>query len=402
MPAPAGEYHDLLSRRSDSAVVSLGQPDLDRQGAAPRMRALSRGSLRGDALDELFELLTVSLLAATPLKALGALRARGPVRDLLAHPDDFAELLSAPALQQLKSGAARRAAEQELRKAGTLGIRLIGLDDPEYPAALRAIYDPPLVLYVKGELQGPPGPLVAIVGARASSTRGRELTRAIARELGAAGATIVSGLARGIDSAAHRGALDARARTLAVQGRGLDGVYPEANAPLALEIEKSGALLSEFPLGSEPFPQHFPRRNRIIAGLSRAVLVVEAEEKSGSLITARVALEEGREVLAVPGHPGDRLACGTNRLLKDGAALVRDARDVADEIGLVLKGAPAASEKDPVLRALPAGVILSLEELEAKSGEKLPALLGRLTELELTAQIRRLPGPLFVRAGSSV
>jgi DNA processing protein len=357
---------------------------------------------RKDALDTLFELLTFSLLPAPGAKAFRALRASGPLRDLLARPDALEGLLSAPARERLSSGEAQRAAEAELRKARALGIRLVGLDEPEYPVALRAIYDPPPVLYVKGDLQRVPGPRVAIVGARAASVRGRELTRAIARELAAAGVTIVSGLARGIDSAAHRGALEAGGSTFAVQGRGLDDVYPEENAALAAEIERSGALLSEFPLGSEPYAQNFPRRNRVIAGLCRAVLVVEAEEKSGSLITARVALDEGRDVLAVPGHPGDRLACGTNRLLKDGAALVRDARDVADEIGVELPETARVLEPDPVLRALPSGVALSLEELQARCGEQLPGLLIRLTELELAARIRRLPGPLFVRAGTSV
>jgi DNA processing protein len=353
-------------------------------------------------LDELLELLTFAMLPTPGPRALRALRAAGPLRELLAHPDDLGPLFSTRALEKLRSGAARRAAEQEASKARALGIRLVGLDDPDYPAALRAIYDPPAVLYVKGEWQARSRVCVAIVGARAASARGRELTRSIARELGGAGVTIVSGLARGIDSAAHRGALEGGGRTVAVQGRGLDGVYPEENAGLAAAIERSGALVSEFPLGSQPYPQNFPRRNRVIAGLCVAVLVVEAEEKSGSLITARLALDEGRDVLAVPGHPSERLACGTNRLLKDGAALVTDARDVAEAIGIALPREAPVVEQDPLLCAFPEGATLSLEELQALSGQPLPGLLARLTELELAAKIRRLPGPLFVRAGTSV
>jgi DNA processing protein len=355
-------------------------------------------------LDDCFDLLTLALLPGNGPKALRALKPLGPLRKLLSRPDALTGVVSERALAGLRSGEARRAAEGEMRRARDLGIRLVGLDHGDYPAPLREIYDPPLVLYVRGDLAGSAArPAVAVVGARRASARGLELTRALARDLAAAGVVIVSGLARGIDTAAHRGALEGGGRTLAVQGRGLDAVYPPDNTPLARKIEESGALISEFAIGTTPVPENFPKRNRIIAGLSDAVVVVEAEARSGSLITARIALDEGRDVLAVPGHPNDPLAQGTNQLLRDGAALVRDASDVAAEIGVELPElAPEAAEADDVLRALPRDVPVSLEELEALCGRALPELLARLTELELSSRIRRLPGPLFVRAGTSV
>jgi DNA processing protein len=239
---------------------------------------------------------------------------------------------------------------------------------------------------------------VAVVGSRAASVQGRTLARALGRDLAAAGATIVSGLARGIDTAAHRGALDAGGRTVAVLGSGLDNVYPPENAELADTIAERGAIVSEFPLGAVPYPAHFPRRNRVIAGWSRAVVVVEAAEKSGALVTARAALEEGREVFAVPGHPSQPGAAGCNQLIKDGAALVRGAADVAREIDLSLPVAPGLAPGDDVLGALRADVPSSLEELGRRSGLETPALLVRLTELELADKVRRLPGALFVRA----
>lgn len=350
-------------------------------------------------MDRTFDLLTFSMLPVSGTRAFHAVRSLGSLGDLLSHPDELRGLLPERALMCLRSGAAIRAAAGEQRRAQDLGIRILGLDEPDYPLALRAIYDPPPVLYVRGEIPRSASG-VAIVGARAASPRGIELGRAMGRELASALVTIVSGLARGIDTAAHKGALESDGSTVAVQGRGMDGVYPPENAGLAREIEKRGALISELPLGSAPLPESFPRRNRMIAGLSSAVVVVEARAKSGSLITARIALDEGREVLAVPGHPKDPLAEGTNQLIRDGAALVRNARDVAEEIGLVLPAPKPSLETDPVLAAFPEDDPVSLEELQIRSGRPLGDLLARLTELELSARVRRLPGPLFVRAGT--
>jgi len=207
----------------------------------------------------------------------------------------------------------------------------------------------------------------------------------------------VSGLARGIDTLAHRGALDAHGRTVAVLGSGLDRLYPGENATLARAIERDGAVVSEFPLGTGPWKQNFPRRNRVIAGWGRAVVVVEAGARSGALSTAKAALDEGREVMAVPGHPSQPTAEGANGLLRDGAALVRGAPDVLAELGL----APAEPERAPadeVLAALARGVPASVDEIQTRCGLTLPALVARLAELELGAQVVRLPGGLFVRS----
>jgi DNA processing protein len=185
---------------------------------------------------------------------------------------------------------------------------------------------------------------------------------------------------------------------VAVLGSGLDRIYPEENTPLAVAIVQSGAVVSEFPLGSAPDRKHFPRRNRLIAGWGRAVVVVEAAEKSGALLTAQAALEEGREVMAVPGHPGHRGSAGTNQLIRDGALLVRGARDVADELGVELPVHEEAAGEDELLEALARDVPRRLEELQVRCGRALPELLSHLTLLEVGAKVRRLPGPLFVRS----
>jgi DNA processing protein len=221
----------------------------------------------------------------------------------------------------------------------------------------------------------------------------------MARDLAAWGATVVSGLARGIDTAAHEGALEASGRTVAVLGCGLDRTYPAENERLAGRIASAGAVVSEFPLGAPPLPEHFPRRNRVIAGWSRAVVVVEAAARSGALNTARCAADEGRDVLAVPGHPTQLASAGTNQLIRDGAGLVRSAIDVAHELGLEPPATAAAAKPpaDPLLGALAGDAPATLEELRARSGLETGALLARLTDLELRDVVRRLPGPLFVR-----
>jgi len=351
-------------------------------------------------VDDTFDLLTLALLSDVRPAAVRELCARVPLKDALLRPGDHPELLPASARARLASGEARRLAEEERRRCQALGIAIVGRDDADYPAFLRLTFDPPPVLYVRGRLRATEGPVsVAIVGSRAATAAGRALARGMARELAAAGATIVSGLARGIDTAAHLGALDAGGRTVAVLGSGLDRPYPPENEKLSATLAENGAVVSEFPLGAIPHPANFPRRNRVIAGWSRVVVVVEAAEKSGALGTARVALDEGREVFAVPGHPSQATSAGCNRLIRDGALLVRGGADVAEEIGLAAPVAPdAATGDDVLLRALRGDAPSSLEELGRRSGLETPALLARLTELELADKVRRLPGALFVRA----
>jgi DNA processing protein len=342
--------------------------------------------------------LTLSLLPDVGPHAIRVLAGRGTLADVLADPEPHADLLGDEARQRIRNGEARRRAEEESRRAAALGVRIVSAADPDYPALLGRIFDPPAVLYLRGHLEPDEGDSsVAIVGARAASPAGRALARAMARELARAGATVVSGLARGIDTAAHLGALEAGGRTVAVLGCGIDRVYPPENAALARQIEEQGAIVSEFPLGTPPLPGHFPRRNRVIAGWSRGVVVVEAARRSGALNTARTAADEGREVMAVPGHPSQEAFGGTNQLLRDGAALVRDAHDVAAELGWELPAASAQHQTDPVLVALPADVPVPLDDLKTRSGLETSVLLARLSELELRDEVRRLPGGLYVR-----
>lgn len=357
------------------------------------------------ALDTPFELLTFALLPDVGPRKMLELRALGPLSALAERPAAARGILPPESIERLRSGEAARAAEAEQLRSEVFGLRLVGLDDSDYPALLRQVFDPPSVLYVRGNLEGcrPEIPAVAIVGSRGASPHGVALARALGRDLADAGATIVSGLARGIDTAAHQGALDACGVTLAIQGRGMDDIYPKENTRLADAIVSAGgAVLAECPLGVRPLADNFPRRNRIIAGLTRATIVVEAARRSGALITARVALDEGRDVMAVPGHPSDERSFGPNALIRDGALLVRDAADVAAELGLEGSAIRFAASQDVVLGALRPDVPASLEDLATRSGRPLPELLARLSELEIGAKVRRLPGALFVRARNPV
>lgn len=233
-------------------------------------------------------------------------------------------------------------AEAELRAGQRAGARLLCYGSADYPAQLMELDDPPAVLWALGRIELLATPLVALVGARNASSLGRRMTQAIAQELGQGGVTVVSGLARGIDIIAHETTLDTG--TIAVQAGGIDVIYPQENKELAGRIAETGLRLSEGPPGLQPQARHFPQRNRIISGLSQAVVVIEAAPQSGSLITARCALDQGREVMAVPGHPFDGRAGGCNQLLRDGALLVRGGRDVLE--ALILEG-PTETTPDP-------------------------------------------------------
>jgi DNA processing protein len=223
----------------------------------------------------------------------------------------------------------------ELELAGKLGVWVVHIEDPRYPPALRQIYDPPPVLYVKGTLDRADNLAIAIVGCRRCSIYGQEQSSRLAHLLAAAGFTIVSGMARGIDTAAHTGALAAEARTLAVQGCGLSRVFPPENAKLFELISASGACISELPLRAEPLAENFPPRNRIIAGLSLGTIVVEASVRSGAMITAQAALESNREVMAVPGKIDSPLSQGPHQLIKQGAKLIETVEDVMEALGYI-------------------------------------------------------------------
>ena len=326
----------------------------------------------------------------------------------------------------------QEAIERALAWAQEPGNHILTLADDTYPHALLDIPDPPLLLYVKGALTLLQRPALAIVGARSSSAHGEANAEAFARHLASQGFTIVSGLAAGIDTAAHRGALGCStageaqgASTIAVIGTGIDRIYPSNNAALAREIAACGAIVSEFALGTPPLPHNFPRRNRIIAGLSQGVLVVEAALNSGSLITARLATETGREVFAIPGSIHSPLARGCHRLIRDGAKLVETAEDVVEELRgslgdrLPVAARPAARSRrrasmdtphasaqvnlpldDEAARVL--GAIahepVDLDTLAPRCGLTVDALYAILLPLELDGHITRLPGGRIQRS----
>ncbi len=308
-----------------------------------------------------------------------------------------------PSATDLRSRAAAA-----LRRAGQAGLVGIPWDDPRYPSALAAIVDPPPVLWIRGQSLGFDLPAVALVGSRTGSPYALAIAERLAADLAGQGLAIVSGLARGVDSAAHRGALSVGGTTLAVLGCGADCVYPREHESLAREISGSGCLLSELAPGTPPHPRFFPQRNRIISGLSRAVVVVEAGEKSGSLITARCALEQGRDVLAVPGNALNGRNRGGHALLRDGARLVETADDVFDELGMHRADGGRGNEGDgphktdkadvdPVLAALTAGDACDLDGIADRSGLQPARLLSRLLDLELKGLVRRVGGGRFVR-----
>jgi DNA processing protein len=275
--------------------------------------------------------------------------------------------------------------------------------DAAYPVALTTIVDPPPVLWTVGSVAAFQAPAVAIVGARAASPYGLSVAEQLAADLAARGLAIISGLARGVDSAAHRGALSAGGVTIGIMGSGVDVMYPPEHAPLAREMQQHGAVASELVPGTPPLPYLFPLRNRIISGLSRAVVVIEAGERSGSLITARCALEQGRDVLAVPGNVLSGRSRGAHALLRDGAKIVESADDILEELGMTVAVRPRAgddgpcSPQDPILACLTPGEPSDLDAIAERSGLTTARLLPRLFELELQGAVARIGGGRFVR-----
>jgi DNA processing protein len=281
-------------------------------------------------------------------------------------------------------------------------IFVVSRGDCRFPTALAAIHDPPEALWIHGDPDALRAPAVAIVGSRAASAYALEVARRLGADLARRNIAVVSGMARGVDSAAHRGALEGGGLTIAVFGCGVDVIYPPEHRGLASRIAERGALVSEFPPGMPPLKQHFPQRNRIISGLSLAIVIVEAAEGSGSLITADFALEQGRTVLAVPGNVLGGRNFGAHALLRDGAKLVECADDILEELpaGLTLekesKPVRVASH-DPVLRSMDEGDTYDLDEIAERSGVDRMKLLPRLLELELAGAVQRIEGGRFVR-----
>lgn len=302
--------------------------------------------------------------------------------------------------------------ERQINRLQAQGAAILTQADPRFPARLKEIPYPPPFVFVKGSLESPDGPAVAIVGTRAASYYGLKAARRLARDLAERGVTVVSGLARGIDTAAHQGALEGGGRTWAVLGCGLDQIYPPENKELYRRIQEQGALISEFPLGAPPEARNFPIRNRIISGLSQAVVVVEAGDKSGTHITVQYALDQGREVMAVPGPVDAPTSIGPHRLIQQGAKLVRDAEDILTELPAprVARKSIAASPATPRVEAASPGHLkvddpilpflgaepVQLDELVQLSRLAAPEVMSRLTMLELQGLVRELPGKCFV------
>ena len=322
-----------------------------------------------------------------------------------------------PAMAEaIASCSSEKAVMEEIERIDRLGIKLVAWEDPVYPELLRHIQNPPLLLYVRGEIGPGDARSVAVVGARRASSYGRRTSRRMGRELARLGVCVVSGMARGIDTEAHKGALEAGRSTIAVLGCGVDVVYPPENKGLYQAIMQNGSIVSEFPLGTQPLPGNFPVRNRLISGLSRAVVIVEATVRSGSLITAGFALDQGREVFAVPGHIDSARSAGPHRLIRDGALLVRSASDIIDELGIEPLERPVSNDSEESrgegTRGAPgpiSGEVCAIVEALGcepahiddivRKAERPPSdVLRILMTLELEGVVEQRPGKWFVRA----
>jgi DNA processing protein len=323
--------------------------------------------------------------------------------------------------QSLATGKSLELAQQEIAKAAECGAKIIALDDPAYPARLKEIYDPPVVLFVRGSVEVLSSPGIAMVGTRHPTPYGLGMAERLAKDLAARGLVIISGMARGVDTASHRGAIAAGGKTVAVFGTGIDVIYPKENSRLSEQIlTLGGALLSEFPVGTFAAPQNFPIRNRIISGMSAGVLVVEAAEYSGTRITARCALEQNRDVYAVPGNVTNKGSWGPNTLIKQGAKLVATWEDVWEELPQDVQdklnstrdesSPPETASLFPdddtspherkILRLLKADESTHIDELVERLEQELSSseIFAALFELELNGKVRQLPGKNFVKA----
>jgi DNA processing protein len=342
-------------------------------------------------------------------------------KKLAGHFGDPTEALSAstaalaeiPGLDQsvidgLRNFSAWDEAEKEIIRAEKAAVKIVPFTDSSYPARLRMIPDPPPLLYLKGEIRREDEKAVAVVGSRSTSDYGRRVARDLCRGLASLGFTVVSGMARGIDGTAHETSLNAGGRTIAVLGSGVDRVYPAEHDKLYRRISENGAVISEFPMGTRPLAFNFPARNRLISGLSLGVVVVEATEKSGSLITAALALEQGREVFAVPGEVGASRSRGAHRLIRQGAKLVETVDDIMEEIApqLLVRSGKAVSAPR---RTLPQNLgdefqrifdlfqerPLQIDEVIESSGCSPSRVSEILLELELQGYIKQLPGKKY-------
>ncbi|MFQ6036990.1 MAG: DNA-processing protein DprA [Candidatus Aminicenantales bacterium] len=353
----------------------------------------------------------LNLVVSENLKASRIIRdqARTPQDVLEAGKKELCALgMDAKTAEGLSSPDLLAQAEKDLRRIEKSGYKVLSIRDARYPDYLREIYDPPLVLYCMGNVEMLSEPCVSIVGSRRPTPYGRAVAERLARDLASRGLVVVSGLARGIDSAAHWGALKT-GRTVAVLGSGLDTIYPREHRGLAERIAEEGAVCTEFPLGAKPLGFHFPQRNRVITGLSLGLIVVEAARRSGSLISARLALDQNREVMAVPGNITSGQSQGTNWLIKTGAKLVEDWTDVAEELPSPVRervleadgvGKPTpelSPDEQKIFRLLAPDETTSVDDLVEKTGLSVPEILSVLLSLELKDLVVQRPGKLFQR-----
>jgi DNA processing protein len=367
---------------------------------------------------------SLSWLALHLTPGLGA-RLMGRLLRQFGSPEDvfrasLSELeachLPAAAAQAVASHAAFRQAEKELAEVRRIGCRLLHWQETEYPQRLLEIYDPPPLVYVRGDLAVLGRHIISIVGTRRPTPYGNQITERMARDLAERGLVIASGLARGIDSSAHRGACAAaRGMTIGVLGCGIDVIYPKENRKLFAEVEKRGAILSEFPLGTHPAPENFPVRNRIVAGMALGVIVVQGAQYSGSLITSRLAMEFGREVYGVPGNVTEPASFAPNQLIKQGAKLVAGWEDVVEELPTEIRAelfpveatsageraslfeqalSPAEKKLYALLRVEQA---VHVDELVEGTGLSSSETLAALCEMEMRGIIRQMPGKQFVK-----
>jgi DNA processing protein len=389
-------------------------------GAPPRRQPLEVSTMRADLAD---------WIALNMIRGIGPRKANQLIDRFGAPAQVFAasrlslekEGLKPETVQELHDSEILEKANAEIERLERLGAVVITLEDEDYPPLLREIYDPPIALYVRGDLKKACArPCLAVVGSRRSSTYGVNAALSLSRDLAQNGLTIVSGLARGIDAAAHRGALEVSGLTVGVVGTGLETTYPKEHKKLEDEIVASGAVISEFPLGTPPLPQNFPYRNRVLSGLCFGVLIVEAAEHSGSLITARLANEQGREVFAVPGNITSQTSFGPNFLIKDGAKLVQQWRDVVEELPREVrkkilgadrpKGDDAQSNVQPMFEAvamsdderklldmLTTDAPSHIDQLLISSGMNSSDLLTALLALQMKDRIRELPGKSYIK-----
>jgi DNA processing protein len=328
----------------------------------------------------------------------GGSRARRMVSKV-AEGEVLEEALAASGTPRALLDTARNLAAAEavgvLERVAKAGWRWLIPADEEYPELLKATADPPLGLFVRGNLR--PGTTAAIVGSRQATPYGRQVARLLGEELGRAGAIVVSGMARGADAAAHGGALSAGGSSWAVWGTGPDRIYPPEHGDLAEELASAGALITEYPPGTPPRRHHFPERNRILAGLVHAVVVVEAAARSGALVTARLAMEEGREVLAVPGNIFSKLSVGPNTLLRVGARPLLTPRDLFDALGFEPPAAIPPEADQGLLRFIGGGEALTPDEIAGRSGFEVSEVLRDLLEHELMGNIHRTADGRFER-----